>query len=191
MSTAAEKLRDMLDTPENEPKEPGPTPLKLWQIGEDIERIYLAILDNDGELTPEMEAALDRAQGTFLQKAEAVAFKIEELELSADGAKAAAQRQQRHANTFARAADRLKDYLRGCMERTGQERIRTNRKHIWVQRNGQESVRWTGDTFDAIPERFRRATYALDTGAVREAMKAGETLPPEIEVTRGTHLRVS
>jgi hypothetical protein len=55
------------------------------------------------------------------------------------------------------------------------------------------SYRWTGDTFDAIPEPFRRTrvTHSLNVDMVKEAICDGADLPEGIEVSRTYHIRIT
>lgn len=194
MSTPAEKLRDMLDVPEPElePKAERPREIRLYEAASDLNEVIGKVIDAEGELSPELEAELNRAEGTFLQKAERVWLKRKELRRSAEVAKMEAQVQAENARFYERAVERLDAYLMSQMDVTGQTKVHAPRARFWVQKN-PPSYRWAGDTFEAIPERFRRTkvVHTLNVDAVKEAENAGEPIPAEVVKEQGRGLRGS
>ncbi len=93
--------------------------LKLYEISDN----YLAALDGLAEiedLPPEAIAdTLEALQGEFEDKALNVARYVRNLEAEASAIEEAKRRMDARAKATARQADRLKDYLKRELERTG------------------------------------------------------------------------
>ena len=60
----------------------------LWAITDELQEVGALIGDNDGEMTPELEARLDALGGELTEKVERIALYIRESELEALKAKA-------------------------------------------------------------------------------------------------------
>lgn len=151
-----------------------------------------------GELTPELEALLDSAEGTFSDKVERVALKVRAFEAEAKAIKEERDRLQARVMARENAAKSLKAYLQRCMEAAGKDKVNGLLVTVAVQQN-PPSVQ-VGPMVDElelyeagcpyverVPERF-----VLDKRTLLEDYKAmGErVLPSGITVTRSTSLRI-
>jgi hypothetical protein len=162
--------------------------LRLYEIAEEFRRLDDAIDDADGELSAEVEAALDQLHLALADKVDALAALVRErdgkarffADESADLARKA--RVQRHA------ADRLRDYLRRHLEALGLDGVQGARFTVAVQDNGTPSIRWSGPP-DRLPDEFARVERSLDPAAARAALQDGR-LPEGFDVVRGRHLRI-
>lgn len=149
------------------------------------------ILAAGGALSPELDALLTEAEGTFAQKAEAVALKVRELEAEAAAITTEADRLAQRAKTATNAAASLKDYLQRQMVRSDTTTIKGTLVTVALQRN-PPSVKTERDA-DAtdykwavtIPE-----SYTWDKNAIKAAAKAGEPLPAGVSVVQTLGLRI-
>lgn len=155
------------------------------------------ILANGGELTPELSALLDLAEGTLAEKAERVALKVRELQTEAEAIKVEATRLTQRAKTATNAADSLKDYLHRTMEAAGIPSIKGTLVTVAIQKNppsvkGEISPDALHDLyFDQSPFALMiPQTFTLDKKAVIAAHKLGAAIPAGLEVTQGTSLRI-
>lgn len=183
---ASEALRDMLAKPER-------TPRNLYVIGDELEEIGELIATNGGEITPDIEARLDALDGEWSAKVERIALFIRQLELEAENAEVEEKRLKAIKQARTNKARGLRNWLLGGMERAGRDKVQTYRVRV-LRYQGQGFYRWRGDTYEQIPERFRKTNpvvYSLDTEAVKQAVAAGEQLPPEIVLERDWHVRIS
>lgn len=186
MSTTAEQLRDTMAKPDPVPN------IRLWQISDDLENIAAKIAENAGVLSPSLEAELEAVEGEFTKKVERVALYIRQCEVTAEAAKVEKERLARIQRANESAAAGLKDYLLAHLSRHGQDKVQTARARV-SRVQSPASYRWLGDTFEQIPDEFRRTRVvcSLDTDKVKEAVQAGEPLPGGIVMERGYHIRIA
>lgn len=163
--------------------------LRLYEMSDELAQIQAELIENGGELTDSLAARLDAIEGDFAAKVERCVALAQQLKANGAAAKAEADRLRELADSRTKASDRLKDYVRLCMERAGQTRLDLERFRVWVQANSSDTVRFEGDP-EALPVEFQRFTVALDAAAVRAAHAEGRELPEGIEVVRGSHLRI-
>ena len=162
----------------------------LWAITDELQEVGALIGDNDGELTPELEARLDALEGELTEKVERIALYIRESELEAEKAKAEKDRLYWIEKHHASKAESLKKYLMACMTSAGEYSVETHRARVRVQKNSKVSVRWTRGVHE-LPEGYRRTTIKPDLTAVHEDLDAGATPPEGFEVIQDYHLRIS
>lgn len=181
---ADEQLRDALAKPEKH----GTT---LWDIGGELLAIGEKIAENCGELTPDLEAELDAVSGSFEEKAERVFLFAKDSALNAEKAKAMKEHAADMERYWLNKSRGLKEYLLRVMERIGRDKVQTYRAKF-SRVKSPASYRWTGDTHEQIPMRFRKqnpVVYSLNVDEVKRAIAAGETLPEGIVVSHGHHIR--
>lgn len=147
--------------------------LRLYQIADD----YLTALDALAELDdlpPEAIAdTLEGLAGTFQDKAANVAAYIRTLEAEAAAIAEARKAMEQRQSALERHAGRLRDYLKGQMERTGIPRVKNPWIAVRVQPN-PPSVVIEDETM--LPDRFKQpvTTLKLLKSDIARALKAGE-----------------
>lgn len=147
--------------------------LRLYQIADD----YLTALDALAELDDlPAEAIADTLEGlagTFQDKAANVAAYIRTLDAEAAAIADARQAMERRQSALERHAGRLRDYLKGQMERTGIPRVNSPWIAVRVQSN-PPSVVIEDET--RLPECFKQevTTVKLLRCNIAKALKAGE-----------------
>lgn len=192
--------------------------MHLYEISDELQAIGFELVENGGELTPELEEAWEALEGAFEAKVERTIHVYRQLAAQAEAARAEADRLRSLASSREKAADRLKDYLLLQMQRVGVEKLDLDTAKVWRQPNGRPSITYEGD-LESVPPAFRavkvrstkvtgadvdallavleampaladRVEVEADTQAAYEAWKADAELPEGFRVERGEHLRI-
>lgn len=165
--------------------------ISLWTITDTLREILERIEAGGGELTPEDESALDRAESDFAGKVEAVALFIRETAVTAAAIESEAKRLQDRARTLKGTETRLKKYLHQCLILADEKSVTTPKITVRRQKNGRPSIRWTRSVED-LPEDFRRVTVDVNgEKAYEEFRRDPESLPDGFQVELGEHIRIS
>ncbi len=180
--------------------------LKLYDATEalsildDLIAEHAALIEAKGgdiEAIPEIAELLTFAEDAFEGAVERWALKIRSLIAEAEGVNVERIRLEALEKQKMNAATRLKEYLRRQMEARQCTKIATALVTVRIQKNGGkpavsckseakiEELYASGSPFAA-----QRVQYVLATDAIIAAFEAGEELPEDIVVQRGTHLRV-
>lgn len=164
---------------------------KLWEVGDELEAIGFEIMDNGGDLTPELEARLDAIEGLWEQKVERVALFCRAQVALGLAADVECARLERIKRSHERTAENLKAYLKREMERLGRPKVETARIRARVQSNGgRVPIRWLHDP-GALPAELQKVVVTIDTDAVHRLYEETGELPEGFVVEpRGTHLRL-
>lgn len=162
----------------------------LYEIASDLSAIIDRLIEAEGVLDDESEAALDALTGALEAKVERCALAVRSLEAAATAAKVEADRLAKLAATRANAAKRLKEYVLDCMAMADTRKVETDIVRVSVAKNGRPSIRWTGAD-DAIPDELAKVRREFDGTAAYAAWKAGAALPEAVEVVQGEHLRIA
>jgi hypothetical protein len=147
--------------------------LRLYQIADD----YLTALDALAELDDlPAEAIADTLEGlagTFQDQAAHVAAYIRTLDAEAAAIAAARQAMERRQGALERHAGRLRDYLKGQMERTGIPRVKNPWVSVRVQPNPPSVVI---EDEALLPKCFKESitTVKLLKAEIGKALKAGK-----------------
>jgi hypothetical protein len=170
--------------------------MKLYEIADRYLDVMDLVIQNEGELYPELEATLDCLDTDIKDKAGAYAKIIRTLETQAAVATGQAagilvevNRLKKLAQVRQRAADNLANWLKINLERMSLTKVETDVAVVRVQRNGGRlPVLFEGDA-SLLPAEFRKVFYEPDKDAALAAYKAKRPLPPGFTVkTQGTHL---
>jgi len=162
--------------------------MKLYEIPSELRVIEAQIADADGELTPELEAALDALETQFEEKAEYLALLIREAQVEADAYKAEETRLRDRRRAAENRADRLKRYVHEQMQRMGKDKVRGQLASLSVVANSRPSVVWAEGV--EIPDAFSRIKRELDANAVLTHVGIYGEPPEGATLVQGTHLRV-
>lgn len=166
-----------------------PAGLKLWEITDELDAIAEQIAEAGGELTEETEAALERMEGALESKVERVALFIENAKETA----AAAKRQEERLRAIRRhhesKVEGLSSYLQYELERSGRDKVETEKVRVRVQDNSRPSIRWT-ESLTMLPKRYLRVRKEVDTKTAYEVWKETGELPAGFVVEHGRHLRI-
>lgn len=166
-----------------------PPTLRLYDIPDAYREIEAAIIEAEGEITPEQEEALDRLDDEFERKVEYLALLSREAKAEA---KAVAQEEIRLRQRRKAAENRerrIKSYLHVCLDMAGRDRVEGERVKVRIQANSRPRITWTKAPEEA-PEPFRRVTVDVDGTAVYQAWKAGDDLADGFVIEHGSHARI-
>lgn len=163
--------------------------MHLYELTDQYQRIMDAVAESDGELSPDLEAALSSVEGDLGNKVNGICGLIQEITRQSDAASAEADRLGKLSQVRHNAAQRLKDYMKSCLEGVGLQKYETDLFKVRIQTNSRPSIAWTGKV-EEIPFEFQRVKTELNGTAVYEAWKAKQALPKGFAVTEGNHLRI-
>lgn len=164
---------------------------KLYEIAAHHRQIFDAISDNDGELTPELEAALNESSDSLASKLEACCIRNLSLGVAASGiqgliagVQAELDRLKAAHAGIVREQANLQGYMQRSLEAAGETRVDTERFSVRIQQN-PPSAKWLGNP-DAIPEAYQRVKTTVDFDAKKALAdhKAGAMLPVDVVINR-------
>lgn len=172
------------------------TTTPLYALADAREVLDRIVDDAEGELTPEIEAALDALDGAVTEKIERVALYIRERSARGKAVKEERDRLDAIVKREERTADSLKAYLMRNMERIGKTKVDGLLAAVAIQAN-PFSVKTVLDS-DTLKTHFGEwpfvvevpASYRIDRDQVLALHKVGESLPDGIVVERGSHIRI-
>ena len=140
----------------------------------EIKDQYLDVLNSsevneDGEITN--IDAIERAEGEFKDKAEAVACYIKSLEAEAKALKDETINLLARMKAKENRAEKLRDYLSFCMTSANTERIETPKCNLFFRM----STRAVIDDEDALDEKYivYKATKTISKQAIKDDLMSG------------------
>lgn len=154
----------------------------LAQEFKELENALFASVDEEtGEVDLDIFSTVEKAQGTFEEKAIAVATVFRNLENYGGNIDAEIKRLQALKKRVDREQMRVKDYLTQACEMTGTESIRGVSANISFRKSEQTVI----DDESALPKEFliEKITYSPDKTKIKSAIKAGEEV-------QGAHIEV-
>lgn len=155
----------------------------LYQLATEYTNLFNALMDSadveTGEVDVDISAALEKAQGTFEEKAIATATVYRMLGGESEKIGAEIERLTKLKKHIDGEQKRIKDYLVQACEMTGTESLRGMYANISFRRSEQTVI----DDPNILPAEFVKVetTYKPNKTAIKAAIKAGR------EVT-GAHI---
>ena len=146
----------------------------LFAISEDLLVIHQAITDASGELTPEIEQALNALTAEFGDKVDAYGFKIRALEAQAELHRDRAAYHELRARAFARMVEELKSRLLIAMIALGRKKLEGDDFQATVRES--QAV----DLFDPskLPAKFwRQRDPEPARDVIKKALSGGQSVP--------------
>jgi hypothetical protein len=154
--------------------------LSLYDISIEGLLIEDLLTENEGELTPELEARFDALLREGPQRIEAAAMVVRGLEASADACKAEEQRLKERRLSLEKQADKLKDRMVFATDAAFSGKVKTPLFTIWTQK-AADSLSISLDEAYTIDHLFEehpelvKIEKSIDNAAVRSLLKANET----------------
>jgi hypothetical protein len=165
----------------------------LYEITNDALSIFDQLSDNLGELTPELEARLDKLLLEGPGRIEEAAMMVRIMEASAATAEFEAERLRERAKNFQGQADRLKKRMTVALDTAFKGKIKTALFSVWTQKSKDHIVAdlvpgVSAQMLHAERPDLVRVKYELDREKTVAAWKAGEELPELVlfEEKKGT-----
>lgn len=138
----------------------------------DANNVVQAILDNSGEITPEIENALQVVEASLTQKADQYSFLIERLEFESEYWKAKAQEFNKIAQACTTARERMKDRIKVAMNILGLEEINGKDVRFKLQKSNPKLVIEDESKIDAAYKTVISETV-IDKERVKEDLRLG------------------
>lgn len=165
-----------------------PARMSLMDIGEDALKINDVLREAEGELTLELEAALDSLLASGAQALDAAAWVVRQLTAEATLCKDEASRYAARARSADAQAEALKGRMMFAVEAAFGGKLKTERNTIWTQSSAPTvsfEVAEDADLEKIAQENgvFVRRKLELDKVALKNYWEAGGALPAEIKVT--------
>lgn len=189
------------------PPEASPTPvpaprprLTLYDATDALLTVREWLEESEGELTPEIEALLARAEGDFETKCERVALFIREQEAEAAAIEQEVARLALRLKARQRTATNLKAYLQREMERAERVEVKRPLVTLRLQKSAPavtavlvgdgDLPALRGDPAWAPFLAEVPASVRLDRKALIDAWRAGQPIPAAVTVEQRLHLRL-
>lgn len=171
----------------------------LFRITEDLNALADMLTEAGGEISDDEQGSALESWFKELgeerdQKIDNYCALIEEMEARAAVRVSESERLANLAEADERAATRLKTRLREYLEGQGIAKLKTERFHLTVAKNGGKAPltipdQWRHDAATA-PEQYHRRMIRLDVDAIRTDLESGQDVPGCRIEERGTHLRI-
>lgn len=159
--------------------------MKLYEIPIEFAVLESALIEQDGELTPELEKRLDDFLRSGKDKIEGGAMVMRGLEMEAEACRTEAKRLTDRAGSLENNAGRLKKLVLYALDGAFGGKVKSALFTIW----GQTSAPSTnldlapGVDLSELPAEFVRVKRELAKDAIKEALKVGKKIPDEIIVS--------
>jgi hypothetical protein len=156
----------------------------LYALADAREVLDRLVEENEGELTPELEQALDELDGATEEKIERVALWIKERMHDCEGIRAEEQRLMKRRHAIFNGASALREYLARNMARLGKTEVRGLLISVGLR---ETELRVEGELSDADMATlylkgadyitYHPPSYAIDRKRLNQHVRNG-TLPP-------------
>jgi hypothetical protein len=140
----------------------------LFNIDAELYEVYSEIENNGGEMSPELEAALEITEAERMTKGEGYVYVIKQLKSQADLLKAEAKRLQEIAKQYENSADKLADRLLQSVIAHGQ--IKT--AFVTISTRKSKSVSITDESL--LKAEYLRIKTEPNKTAIKEALESGQ-----------------
>ena len=147
----------------------------LMELVHEFQGVQAAVVESEGELTPELERRLEVNSQMLLQKVDGYAHIDEQLEMQADYFKAKAKRFAEIGERFRSARERLRDRVKQAMVEMGKDEVKGHEFRYKLQ-NCKQSLEIDPSL---VPEQFKMivTTTAIDKEKIRAALTDGLDVP--------------
>jgi hypothetical protein len=162
------------------------TTMRLYELTGEWAALQSAIDDGEGEA--DVLARVEAAEVAIEAKAAGVLAVLRGLDAEAEACRAEEKRLAERRRAREAAAERLRDYVRGCMEAAGIERVTTPLGSLLLQKSPARV-----EVLDeaAVPAEFTRIKREVDKKAVLARWRDEGLVPDGCAIHDGErHLRV-
>jgi hypothetical protein len=162
--------------------------LSIFNIEQNYNQLAEQLIDNDGELTPELSEQLAITEEQLQNKSVAYSFVIKEMDADVDIIDAEIKRLQNLKKQREKASDYLKERIKHAMDTFQIEEIKTP----LVKINFRKSETVEVDDVNQLPAAFKvvKVTEQADKAAIKAAIKDGvEVTGCRIETHRNLQIK--
>lgn len=159
--------------------------MKLYEIPTEFAVLETALIEQDGELTLELEKQLDEFLRAGKDKLEGGTMVMRGLELEAEACRAEAKRLTERASSLENNAGRLKRLILYAIDGAFGGKVKTALFTIWAQTSAAQTNLDLAPGVDLadLPPEYVRVKRELAKDFVKEAIKKGEAIPEEIIIS--------
>jgi hypothetical protein len=149
--------------------------LTIYQIEQSYNQLAEELIDNGGELTPELSEALAITEEQLQNKSVAYSFVIKQIDSEVDIIDAEIKRLQAMKKTRENASERLKANIKHAMELFNIDEIKTP----LVKINFRKSEAVEVDDVNQLPASYKvvKVTEQADKAAIKSALESGIEIP--------------
>ena len=142
----------------------------LYTIAEDQRLINAMLEENGGELTPEIEEAMQITEENFLDKAEAYGATISEYDAQAEACAAEIKRLTAYKRTCENVSKRMKERMADAMQAFSRDKVTAGTFRFSFRNSTAVRI----ENEDIIPDEFFKTERTLNKRDLMDALKAGE-----------------
>jgi len=145
--------------------------LTIYQIEQNYNQLAEQLIDNDGELTPELSEQLAITEEQLQNKSVAYSFVIKQMDADVEIIEAEIKRLQNLKKQREKASEYLKERIKHAMDTFQIEEIKTP----LVKINFRKSETVEVEDVNALPVAFKvvKVTEQADKAAIKAALKDG------------------
>jgi len=160
--------------------------MNLYEINQTQEELNNLLEENCGELTPELEAALEMNMDNFTLKAENYVKAMKNYKAEADAISEEIKRLQEKKKICETAVSRMKTALCDSMGVFGLSKAQAGL--FKISRTSNTSVKILDE--DAIPQEYKKVKYEVSKTAIKTAINEGKKVAgAELEETHSITIR--
>lgn len=149
--------------------------LTIYQIEASYNQLAEELIDNGGELTPELETALAITEEQLQNKSVAYSFVIKQMDADIDTIDAEIKRLQAAKKQREKASEYLKERIKHAMELFSIEEIKTPLVKINFRKSETVEVENVNELTSAY--KTIKIVETADKMAIKEAIKNGAVIP--------------
>jgi hypothetical protein len=149
--------------------------LTIFQIEQSYNQLAEELIDNGGELTPELSEALQITEEQLQNKSVAYSFVIKQMDADIDTIDAEIKRLQAAKKQREKASEYLKERIKHAMELFSIDEIKTP----LVKINFRKSETVEVENVNALTSAYKvvKVTEQADKAAIKAALKDGTVIP--------------
>ena len=149
--------------------------LTIYQIEQSYNQLAEELIDNGGELTPELETALAITEEQLQNKSVAYSFVIKQMDADIDTIDAEIKRLQNAKKQREKASEYLKERIKHAMELFSIDEIKTPLVKINFRKSETVEVENVNELTSAY--KTIKIVETADKAAIKSAIKNGAVIP--------------
>lgn len=161
----------------------------LFSLSEDLLALDALLTESGGELTPEVEAWIAESRDKFSDKIDGFGWYWRTIEARVAGLKLAQEELTAKRAVEERKLERLKGYVRLCLNYLGTDKAKGQVYSLSIQKNGGKPPLRILPPFDVQPELlpagYQRVSVTADKDAIRADMEKMGGLQRVVPVGEG------
>lgn len=146
--------------------------MNLYEITQQQQELNNLLEESYGELTPELEQALELNLDNFSVKAEGYVKAIKNYKAESDAIAEEIRRLQDKKKVCENAVDRMKTALSDSMNVFGMSKVQAGLFKISLTTSKAVNI----IDEDAIPQNYKKVKYEVSKTEIKKAIEAGETV---------------